>query len=95
MENQTITLTILREENLKCMLNKQFFKPIFVSIDDMDRFQKKEMKNIRPVKNTSFDWLINYIPDPIRKSLGGFKDKIVNFLRQTHLKKLCMGEERN
>ena len=95
MENQTITLTILREENLKCMLNKQFFKPIFVSIDDMDRFQKKEMKKIRPVKNTSFDWLINYIPDPIRKSLGGFKDKIVNFLRQTHLQKLCMGEERN
>ena len=52
MENQTITLTILREENLKCMLNKQFFKPIFVSIDDMDRFEKKEMKKIRPVKNT-------------------------------------------
>ena len=60
------------------MLNKQFFKLIIVSIDDMNRFGKKEMKKIRPVKNTWFDWLINYIPDPIRKSLGSFKDKILN-----------------
>ena len=60
------------------MLNKQFFELIIVSIDDMNRFGKKEMKKIRPVKNTWFDWLINYIPDPIRKSLGSFKDKILN-----------------
>ena len=52
MENQTITMKILREENLKSMRNKQFFKPIIVSIDDMDRFEKKKMKKIRPVKNT-------------------------------------------
>ena len=25
---------------------------IFVSVDDMDRFEKKEMKKIRPGKNT-------------------------------------------
>ena len=32
------------------MLNSQFFKPIIVSIDDMDRFEKNEMKKIRPKK---------------------------------------------
>ena len=33
-------------------------------IDDMDKFEEKEMKKIRPVKNTWYDWLIN-IPEPI------------------------------
>ena len=51
-----------------------------VSIDDMNKFEQKEMKKIRRIKNTWYDWLINYIPEPIRKSVGGFKDKIV-FLR--------------
>ena len=35
------------------------------------------MKKIRPIKNTWYDWLINYIPEPIRKSVGGF----IKFLR--------------
>ena len=29
--------------------------------------KKKEMKKIRPIKSTWYDWLINYIPEPIRK----------------------------
>ena len=33
----------------------------------MDGFEKKEMKKIRPIKSTWYDWLINYIPEPIRK----------------------------
>ena len=58
------------------MLNSQFFKPIIVSIDVMDRREKKkEMKKIRPIKYTRYDWLINSIPEPIAKSVGGFKDK--------------------
>ena len=28
--------------------------------------------------NTLYDWLINYIPEPIRKIVGGFKDKVVS-----------------
>ena len=52
---------------------RTIFKLTIVSIDDMDRFLKKEMKKIRPVKNTWYDWLIDFIPDPIRKSVGGFK----------------------
>ena len=26
-------------------------------------------------------WLINYIPEPIRKRVGGFKDNIVNLFK--------------
>ena len=33
----------------------------------MDRFEEEEMKKIRPNKNTWYDSLINYIPEPIRK----------------------------
>ena len=43
----------------------------------MDKTEQKEMKKIRSIKNTWYDWLINYIPEPIRKSEGGSKDKIV------------------
>ena len=39
------------------------------------------MKKIRSMKNTWYDWLINYIPEPIRKSVGGFKDKIVSLFK--------------
>ena len=45
------------------------------------------MKNITPTKNTCYDWLINYVLEPIRKSLGGFKDNTAPFLRQAHLKR--------
>ena len=58
--------------------------------NDIDRFEKEEMNKIRPVKNTWYDWSIIYIPEPIRKSAGGFKV----FLTQTHLKKLCMLEKK-
>ena len=53
------------------------------------------MKKIRPIKSTWYDSLINYIPVPIRKRAGGFKDKIITLLRQTHLNKPYKGEERN
>ena len=42
-------------------MEKLLFKPIIVSIDDMDKFPQTEMKKIRPIKNTWYDWLINYI----------------------------------
>ena len=45
----------------------------------MDRFEKKEIKKIRPIKYTWYDWLISYTPEPIRKSVDGFKDKLVRF----------------
>ena len=57
----------------------------------MDKFEEKEMKKIRPIKSTWNDWLINYIPEPIRKSVGGFEDKFVSLLTQTHLNNPYMG----
>ena len=49
--------------------------------------------------NTWYDWLINYILEPMRKIVGDFKDKVVSNFKKTHLKimvnKSCMREERN
>ena len=59
----------------------------------MDRFKINE--RIRPIINTWYDWLINYIPEPIRKGTGAFQNKILSFLRQTHLNKQSVEEERN
>ena len=39
------------------------------------------MKKIRSIKNTCHDWLINYIPELMRKSVGGFKDKVVSIFK--------------
>ena len=41
------------------------------------------MKKIRPIKNTWYDRLSNYIPEPIRKGVGGFKDKVSIFKTNT------------
>ena len=41
-----------REIKIKREIEELFFKRIVVSIDDMDRFLKKEIKKIRPVKDT-------------------------------------------
>ena len=38
-----------------------------------------------------YDWLINYIPEAISKSVSGFKDKIVSLSKRS----TCEGEERN
>ena len=65
-----------REVKNKREIEELFLKPIIVSIDDMDRSDKKEIKNIISVKNTWYDWPINCIPEPVRKSVGGFKDEL-------------------
>ena len=41
-----------REVKIKREIEELFFKPITVSIDDMDRFELKEMKKKGPIKNT-------------------------------------------
>ena len=50
-----------------------------------------EKKSQKTVKNTWCDWLINYIPEPIRKSVGGFKDKIVSFFKRNAPKQTAYG----
>ena len=49
------------------------------------------MKKIRSIKNTWYDWLINYIPGPTRKSAGGFKDKIVSLFNTNTPKQTVYG----
>ena len=34
------------------------------------------MKKLRAIKNTWYNWLINYIPDPIRKNVDGLRMKL-------------------
>ena len=51
----------------------------------MDRFEKIEMKKIRPIKNAWYDWLIIYIPEPIRKSVNALKDKIASLYKSIML----------
>ena len=52
------------------------------------------MKKIRPVKNTQYDWLINYIPKSLRKSVGDFKDKIVRVFKTNTPKKSVYGRRK-
>ena len=53
------------------------------------------MKKIRPIKNTCYGWLINYIPELIKKVYVVSNIKLKVFLRQTNPSKLRMGEEKN
>ena len=55
------------EVKIKRKIEELFFKPIIAPIDDLKKFQVKEMKKIRPIKKTWYDWLINYTPEPIKK----------------------------
>ena len=41
-----------RDLRIKREIEKLFFKPMIVSIDDLDKFEQKELKKIRPIKNT-------------------------------------------
>ena len=49
------------------------------------------MKKIRPIKNTWFDWLINYIPERIRKSVSALKDKIRSIYKSITLEQTVYG----
>ena len=62
-----------------------------MSRDDMDNFEQKEIKKIRPIKNNWYDWLINYIPEHIRENVGGFKDKIVSLFKTNTPKQTVYG----
>ena len=75
----------LQDREPKIKNGELFFKQIIVSIDDMDRFEQREINKKKPIKGTWYDWTINYVSDPIWKPVGGFKNKIGSLLRQAHL----------
>ena len=64
-----------------------------MSIDDMDK-SEEEMKKIRSFKNTWYSWLVNYIPEPIRESVGGFKDKFVSIFTTRQPNKIVHGRRK-
>ena len=70
------------------------FKAIIVSVDDMDKFKQKEMKKIRPIKNNWYDSLISYFPEPIRRSVDGFKDKTVSLFKTNIHKQTVHGRRK-
>ena len=61
----------------------------------MDKFEEKETKNIRPIKNTWYDRLINYILEPIAKTVVGFKDEIVSLFMRNTPKQAVYGRGKN
>ena len=58
----------------------------------MDKFEKEELTKKRTLtKNTWYDWydwLINYNPEPIRKSVSGVKDQIMSLVKTNAYSKL-------
>ena len=43
------------EVKIKREIEELFFKPIIVSVDDMNKFEQKDIKKKRPIKNTCYD----------------------------------------
>ena len=67
-------------------MEQMFSKPINLSIDDMEKFDQKDMDKKRPIKNTWYDWLINCIPEAITKISGSFQDKVVSLFKTNAIK---------
>ena len=84
-----------REGKIKIEIEQLFLKPNIVTIDDMEKFEEEEVNKISPIKNSWYDWLINYIPEPIRKSLGGFKDKVISLFKTNTPKQTVYGRGKN
>ena len=57
----------------------------------MDKFEEKEIKKIRAIKNTWYDCLVNYIPEPIRKNVGGLNMKLFSLFKINKPKKTVHG----
>ena len=76
----------LKHQKYKNKRLENNFKPINVSINYMNEFEKKELTKKRAfTKNTWYnlcDWLINYIPEPIKNTVGGIKDQIMSLFKQ-------------
>ena len=75
------------------MQNSQVLK-VKNSLLELEKYLK-DFKKIGPVKNTWYDWLINYVPEPIRKSVAGFKDKIFSLFRTNTSEQTVYGRGEN
>ena len=76
MRNRFYRIELYRNERQSSKIKRE--------IEGMDRFVEEEMKNkITPIKNNWYDWLINYIPKPMRKRVSVLEDKFVFCKRNT------------
>ena len=60
----------LRHQKYKNKRLENNFKPINMSMHNMNKLEKKELTKRTLTKNTWYDWynwLNNYIPEPIKK----------------------------
>ena len=82
----------LKDRDIKVIkeIEQLFFEPIKVSKYDMDMCEQIEMNKIRPIKNTCYDWLIDYIPK--HNSSDGFKDKIMCLFKTNTPKQIICGK---
>ena len=75
----------LRHQKYKYKRFKNKSKIINISINDMDKFEKKELTKkktfIKSIWYDWHDWLINYIPELIQNSIGGVEDQIMSLFK--------------
>ena len=63
----------LRHQKYKNKQLQNNFKVINISINDTDKFEKKKELSKKRTFTKKHDWLINHIPEPIQKTVGGVK----------------------
>ena len=47
----------------------------------MDKFEKEELAKKRPLSENCLYWLINYIPEPIKRRWDSAREKIRSLLK--------------
>ena len=75
----------LRHQKYKNKQLENNFKSINISINDMDKLEKKELAKKRAFTKHIwydwYDWLIYYIPEPLKKRRG-IEDQIMSLFKQ-------------
>ena len=62
----------IKDQKMKEFKNGEpLFKQMIISKDEMKNWKKEELKKRQIIKNSWFDWLINYVLNPI-KNCGWF-----------------------
>ena len=69
-----------RKAKIKREIGELFHKPIIVSKDDLDKFEKQEMRKIRPIIRNWLHWFIkqNVMGKKPKAIIDILNDKIIN-----------------
>ena len=62
-----------RDIKIRKEIEDLFTGPVNICFEDMDKFEEKEMMKERPNRKSTYEeyLLINYIPKPLKKMVGG------------------------